>query len=106
MKQKQTQSAHAESTNKGVNWRSKYVTQVQQQRQQQRPESPTVTLTWYAFKYKVHKLHQRYSFRMYLFLKMYLFENVPLVELMYLVFTRMPGESYRRRLRSLLLYLG
>ena len=24
---------------------------------------------------------------------------------MYLVFTRMPGESYRRRLRSLLLYL-
>ena len=28
-----------ESTHKGVNWRSKYVTQVQQQR----PESPTVT---------------------------------------------------------------
>ena len=25
------------------------------------------------------------------------------LELMYLVFTRMPGESYRRRLRSLLL---
>ena len=24
---------------------------------------------------------------------------------MYLVFTRMPGESYRKRLRSLLLYL-
>ena len=24
---------------------------------------------------------------------------------MYLVFTRMPGESYRRRFRSLLLYL-
>ena len=24
---------------------------------------------------------------------------------MYLVFTRMPGESYRRRLRSVLLYL-
>ena len=31
--------------------------------------------------------------------------DVPLVEFMYLVFTRMPGESYRRRLRSLLLYL-
>ena len=30
---------------------------------------------------------------------------VPLVEFIYLVFTRMPGESYRRRLRSLLLYL-
>ena len=33
------------------------------------------------------------------------FEDVPLVEFMYLVFTRMPGESYRRQLRSLLLYL-
>ena len=32
-----------------------------------------------------------------------LFEDVPLVESMYLVFTRMPGESYRRRFRSLLL---
>ena len=32
-------------------------------------------------------------------------EDVPLVEFMYLVFTRMPGESYRRRLMSLLLYL-
>ena len=32
-------------------------------------------------------------------------EDVPLVEFMYLVFTRMPGESYRRRLRFLLLYL-
>ena len=45
-----------ESTHKGVNLRSKYVTQVQQQR----PESPTVTLTWHACKYKVHKLHHRY----------------------------------------------
>ena len=33
------------------------------------------------------------------------FEDVPLVEFMYLVFTRMLGENYRRRLRSLLLYL-
>ena len=32
-------------------------------------------------------------------------EDVLLVKLMHLVFTRMPGESYRRRLRSLLLYL-
>ena len=31
--------------------------------------------------------------------------NVPLVEFMYLAFTRMPNESYRRRLRSLLLCL-
>ena len=29
-------------------------------------------------------------------------EDVPLVELMYLVVTRMPGESYLRRLMSLL----
>ena len=28
-------------------------------------------------------------------------QDVPLVECMYLVFTRMPGERYRRRLRSL-----
>ena len=30
------------------------------QTQQQRPESPTVTLTWHGSKYKVHKLLQRY----------------------------------------------
>ena len=34
--------------------------------------------------------------------KLRMAENVPLVEFMYLVFTRMPGDSYRRRLRSLL----
>ena len=33
------------------------------------------------------------------------FESVPLVECMYRVLTRMPGESYRRRFRSLLLRL-
>ena len=33
------------------------------------------------------------------------FEDVPLLEFMYLAFIRMQGESYRRRLRSLLLYL-
>ena len=32
-------------------------------------------------------------------------EAVPLVEFMYLVFTRMPGESYRWQLGSLLSYL-
>ena len=32
-------------------------------------------------------------------------EEVALVEFVYLVFTRMPCESYHRRLRSLLLYL-
>ena len=42
------------STHKGVNQCSKDVTQTQQQR----PESPTVTLTWYGCKRNVHKLHQ------------------------------------------------
>ena len=42
-------------THKGVNWHSKYITQVQQQR----PKSPTVTLTWHACKHKVRKLHLR-----------------------------------------------
>ena len=32
-------------------------------------------------------------------------EDVLLVEFMYLVFTHIPGESYRRRLGFLLLYL-
>ena len=32
-------------------------------------------------------------------------EHVPLVEFMHLVFTRMSGETNRRRLRPLLLYL-
>ena len=39
------------STNKGVNLCSKYVTQGHQQRS----ESPMVTLTWHACKYKVYK---------------------------------------------------
>ena len=32
-------------------------------------------------------------------------EDVPLVEFIYLVFTRMPGESYRKQLLSLLFCL-
>ena len=30
---------------------------------QQRPESPTVTLTWHTSKYEVRKLHERYILR-------------------------------------------
>ena len=33
------------------------------------------------------------------------YEDAPLVKFMCLVFTRIPGESYRMRFRSLLLYL-
>ena len=43
-------------THKGVKWCLKYITQIQQQR----PKSPTVTLTWHACKHKVQKLHLRY----------------------------------------------
>ena len=73
LKHNEAQSARAESTHKGVNQRWTDVTQTQQQR----PESPTVTFTLYASKYKVHKFHQRC----------------------------IRGESYRRRLGSLLLFL-
>ena len=48
-----------------------------------------------------HHYHGKYHFDLFI-----LFEDVPLVEFMYLVFTRMPGESYRWRLRSLLLCLN
>ena len=74
---KKQEAHHAESTHKGVNQHSKYIIQVQQQR----PESPMVTLIWHACKYNVHKLHQRY------------------------IHQRMPGESYHRQFMSLLLYL-
>ena len=73
---------HTEPTHKGVNKRSKVVTQIQQQR----PELPTVTLTWHVCKHKVHKLHQRYIL------------CTRCTRVTYLVFTDM-------RLRSLLLYL-
>ena len=45
------------------------------------------------------------KWRVYMPLGASILEDVPLVEFMYLVFTRMPGESYRRGRGSLLLYL-
>ena len=97
--------ARAESTHKGVNQRSKDVTQAQQQR----PESPTVTLTWHVCKYKTYyKLRQRFILKCTsdgIYVPCIIAHmDVPLVEFMYLVFTHVPGESYSRRLRSLLLY--
>ena len=47
LKQNKAHSVRAEATHKGVNQLSKYVTQVQQQR----PELPTVTITWHVCKY-------------------------------------------------------
>ena len=74
LKQNKAQSTPAESTDRGVNYRSKFVTQVRQQK----PGSPTVTLTWHACKYKAHKLLQRYI------LKLRYIEDVLLVQFMYL----------------------
>ena len=53
-KQNEAQGVRAESTHKGT------LLALERQTQQQRPESPTLTLTWHVCKYKVHKLHQRY----------------------------------------------
>ena len=79
------------SRNKGVNQCSKDVKQTQQRR----PESPMVPHSWHVNKYKVHKLHQRYSLKWFS-------KSTHLVEFMYLVFTCTPGKSYCRQLRSLL----
>ena len=48
----------------GVNQGSNHVTQVQQQR----PESPMVTLTQHMGTYKALKLHQRYILNPYFFI--------------------------------------
>ena len=48
------------------------------------------------------KFARKFALLCFLIINSDLFEDVPLVEFMYLIFTRMPGESYRRRLRSLL----
>ena len=96
------------STSKGVNWRLKYATQAQQQRSELR----TVILTWQACKYKVYKLHQRYILCVPCIYTHARWELCTLilhacqVRVMYLVFTCMPGESYRRWLRSLLLCIS
>ena len=65
-----------DTTHKGVNYLWKDVTQAQQQR----PETPTVTFTWHASKFKVRNSIRCTSSK----------ET-----------GRMPGESYRRRLKSL-----
>ena len=66
---------------------SKLALKIIRQAQQQRPESPMVTLTWRACKYKVYKLHQRYILA---------FENV----LWWSLYTLLLDEA-----NSLLLYL-
>ena len=93
LQQNEDQSAScAQSTNKRVNYHSKDATQTQHQR----PQSPTV---WPSPSIRV-STRDINSTRRYL-CEVY----VPLVEFMHLVFTYTPCESYRRRLRSLLLCL-
>ena len=75
MKQNEAQSARAKSTHKGVNQRLKDVTEAQQ--------------------------HQSYILKGTQTPPV----DVPLADFMYLVFTSMPNESYRRQLRSSLLCL-
>ena len=48
-------SCRAESTHKGVKQR-----RLTSHKHNNKSESPTITLTWHACKYKVHKLHERY----------------------------------------------
>ena len=56
------------------------------------------------FKTSLHNYLQ-YLFSTYITLDKGSSEDVPLAELMHLVFTRLPGENYSRRLGSLLLCL-
>ena len=81
------------STDKEVNQHSKDVTQTQQQRL----ESPTLTLTWHASKRfktppEIHSPHHL------------ILENAHLVDLLHRVFTRMQSESYRWAFTSLLCF--
>ena len=64
---------------------------------------------WHAIaKHDVHNrwTHKRGLTNIFLYItNIYVSQVVLLVEFMYLVFTRKPGDSYRNRLRSLLLHL-
>ena len=60
-----------------------------------------MTLTWYASEYRVQKIRRMYSLSLFSIYDMFIVAQglcVPLVEFMYPVFTRMPGESYADKL--------
>ena len=82
LKQIDAQSAHDESTHKGVNWRSEDIIQTQQQR----PESLSPGM----------QVNTQYINSTRCTAGMWVnVPDVPLLEFVYLVFTRMPGESHR-----------
>ena len=92
LKQIDAQSAHAESTHKGVNRHSADIIQAQQQR----PESLSPGM----------QVNAQYINATRCTAGMWVnVPDVPLLEFMYLVFTRMPGESYRSDSVVLLLCL-
>ena len=67
----------------------------------QHTDTTRVTLTWHASKYTVYKLHQSHI-PWWSSCALYVSEDVPLVEVMYPAFTRMPCESYHEQLWFLL----
>ena len=66
--------------------------------QQKRPELPAAPVTQHESKHKVDKSKCKVDKSKH---KIDTFEDEPLVELMYQVFTHVPRESYCRCLRSL-----
>ena len=101
LKQNKTQSACAESTCKGVNQHSKDVTQTKEQR----PELPTVTLTWHASKLQenaplVEFIHLVYLSEETNYCVWFFFNSMDNKQ-SYLLITYTPGVSYHRQLRSL-----
>ena len=85
LKENGAQSAHAESTHKGDNWHSKDVTQTLTTTKT-RVAYGNSHLAWRACKHKVHINSTRGIS----------FEDVPLVEFMYLVFTLQCVTSFER----------
>ena len=61
--------------------------------------------SWSNLKQKQKQKTTTINYIFFLFCFLFCLKDVALVEFMQLVFTRMPGESYRSRLMSLLLYL-
>ena len=73
--------------------------------QQQRPESPTVTLTWHTSKYKVPKLHQDLHFLFLFFLNILCWSYCRQLRSLSLCLCNILCWSYCRQLRSLSLCL-
>ena len=95
-------SCRAESTHKGVKQR-----RMTSHKHNNKSESPTITLTWHACKYKVHKLHERYIlFILFIFIFLTRDTFVPLVgqtgEIIKQLFCPVIHDSlFRRKINTL-----